>query len=210
MLYSASVNTSPRGVDAASDDFDFRDDMVVGSGHGLGDLSNETEMVTSMRQLTRLISDMSKYTILVILAIISTFISVVLVASVSNSIGYEGRDRIFSLEYAGVIYGCDVVVNCICLTLQFKAFKSNYLCLCNICHRKCENRYTNQTNKHNSQKLLRLASGELGFKIDTQSPDIGTPDTVHNEIGAGNKSEVIPNTQEINMIAQKSVETLDT
>ena len=210
MLYSASVNSIPKDVDVASGDFDFTDDVVVGNGHGLGDLSNENEMVTSMRQLTRLISDMSKYTILVIFAIISTFISVVLVASVTNSIGYEGRDRIFALEYAGTIYGFDIIVNCICLSLQFKAFKSNYLCLCNICHRKCENRYTNQTNKHNSQKLLRLASGELGFKIDTQSADIGTPNTVDNEIGAGNKSEVIPNTQEINMIAQKSVETLDT
>ena len=210
MFFHASVNSSPKGVDVASDGFDFTDDVVVGNGHGLGDLSNENEMVTSMRQLTRLISDMSKYTILVIFAIISTFISVILVVFVSNSIGYEGRDRIFSIEYAGIIYGFDVVVNCICLTLQFKAFKSNYLCLCNICHRKCENRYTNQTNKHNSQKLLRLESGELGFKIDTQSPDIGTADTVGNEIGAGNKSEVTPNTQEINMIAQKSVETLDT
>ena len=199
---------SPRGVDVASGGFDVTDDIVVGNGDGLGDLSNENEMVTSMRQLTRLIADMSKYTILVTFAISSTFISVVVVTITSSNIGYEGRDKIYSLEYNGIIYGFDLVVNCICLTLQFKAFKSNYLWLCNFCHGKCQDRYTNQTNKHNSQQLQRLPSGELIFKIDdeiqTAAAGIDSSEMERNE------SEVIANTQEINLVAQRSVETLGT
>ena len=176
-------------------------DIAVSNGDGLSHLSNENEMVTSMRQLTRLIADMSKYTILVTFAISSTFISVVVVTISTFNIGYQGRDKIYSLEYNGIIYGLDLVVNCICLILQFKAFKSNYLCFCNFCHGKCQDRYTNQTNKHNSQQLQRLPTGELIFKIDHET---------HTGAADIDSSEVIASTQEINFIAQRSVETLGT
>ena len=68
----------------------------------------------------------------------------------------------------------DIIINCICLLLQFKMSKKYYKKYCKYCILKCQDRQTKQINKSISKRnlvninvsLKRLQSGDIGFEID--------------------------------------------
>ena len=126
----------------------------------------EKEAVSHMRTLTLIISDMSKYSILITIAILSTFIVYFIGFILSNTISYYRNNRIIGIMTQSI----DNIINCICLILQYKFARNKYKFLCNRCHLKCENRYTNDTNQklasdaNNENELVRLTSGQLGLQ----------------------------------------------
>ena len=127
---------------------------------GGGDISHES--MDNLKSLVRLISDMSKYTILVSIAICSTFL---LAAELPIMISGFNEDR---FPYVAILFMIDSVINTICLVLQFVFYKKEYYCFCGKIHSLCEDRYTKKTNqenkdKNNGYKLKRLESGEIGI-----------------------------------------------
>ena len=200
-------------VDSVETVVDDENDKYSG---GLSDLTNDKDEIMSMRHLTRLVSDMSKYTILITIAIISTFISFLTVSLIFFAFDDNTRNNIFSFGIAKIIFSIDSLINCICLSFQFRSFKKDYLKFCNKFHRQCEDRYTNETNKHNDTKLQRLASGELGFKIDHDNNHDGITDMAgsdnvfdHDKNINGDRDTTNDAVTEINMLGQKSASTLD-
>ena len=182
-------------VDTGFGDIDAQNAPAPGlSGQEIG---TDQMVVTNMRYLTRLISDMSKYTILIIFAICSSVIMILLPVTVINLINTK---EIIKQKYGISGLAIDNLINCICLILQFKSFKYYYKLICNKCHIKCEDRYTNETNKHNNNQLERLQSRELGFKINSDLSDNNNTDTIANVAGTNT---------DITLVAQKSIETLD-
>ena len=169
-------------------------DGAVDQG-GLSNKEENKEVVTNMRFLTRLISDMSKYTILISFAMASSLIFILLLFVL---VSFVDANFLVRQKYGIIALSIDNLVNSMCLVLQFDFFKKVYKVICNKCHVKCEDRYTNETNKHNSSQLQRLASRELGFKVNTQNDndagDVGGPDIDGKQIG---------------LVAQKSMRTLD-
>ena len=178
MIYSVEFE---QDVDVLSDELQIGKDVVI-----------------NMHYLTRLISLMSKYTLLVGTAIASTFTVMLLlildVIFVRGNINPYLEESIFR-----VFITIDALVNIICLALQFRFAKRYYLKICLVCHGKCENRYTNQTNDNssNSVVLQRLPSGELVFSVNKGNVEI--PD---NEQGGGGMKS-------ISLVAQKSENVMD-
>ena len=126
--------------------------------------------VKNMRQLARLISDMSKYTVLVAISIISS-LTVLVLSVLWILIDPLKTNRILRIKYNILIICIDSLINSICLILQFIFAKQMYKICCNKCHIMCENRYTKQTNQHTAgidgaKKLTRLPSGALGFQVN--------------------------------------------
>ena len=197
------------------DSVSYEDDQDIGSlgataAGGISDLNlsnddnttNGQVTIQNMRHLTRLISDMSKYTILVLFALISSFVFIILMIFVRIIVE---NNNYFSL-LARLIESFDCLVNCICLVLQFEFSKKYYKILCAKCHTKCEDRYTERTNKQNDQKLQRLASGELGFQVNGTNANInGVNDT---NVKHSEQHETDNPIAPISMIAQKSADTL--
>ena len=121
--------------------------------------------LNNMRYLTRLIKAMSKYTILVSFAVTTTFVIFLLAASILFLCFDNPDESIVGLMVTTMIFCIDAVVNAACLVLQFEFSKKIYAKICFKCHRKCENRYTTQANKHHKDaQLIRLPSGEFGIQ----------------------------------------------
>ena len=157
-------------------------------------MEENKQVVTNMRFLTRLIADMSKYTILIVFAMASSFICILLLLGI---VSFMDANFLLRQKYGIIAFSIDNLVNSICLALQFHFCKKIYRKICNKCHVKCEDRYTNETNKHNSNQLQRLASRELGFKVGTQNDNdaggldaanVAVPDIESKQIGLAQKS----------------------
>ena len=128
-----------------------------------------------MRYLTRLIKAMSKYTILILIAVVTSFGIFCIAVSIALLCFDNPDQNIVGFMISTMIFSIDAVVNAICLILQFEFSKKIYQKICFKCHRKCEDRYTTQANKHHKDaQLIRLPSGEIGIQksigiaIDTQ------------------------------------------
>ena len=173
-------------------------DGAVNQG-GLSNTEENKQVVTNMRFLTRLISDMSKYTILIAFAMVSSFIFILLLFVF---VSFIDANFLVRQKYGIIALSIDNLVNSICLVLQFDFFKKVYKVICNKCHVKCEDRYTNETNKHNVNQLQRLASRELGFKVNSNAQN---NDRVEEKDADG----PIPDGRQIGLVAQKSMKTLD-
>ena len=165
-----------------------------------------------MRLLTRLISDMSKYTILVILLVTLSFLWTVVVCIVV----IEANDVFVGQSIARFFESCLVLTNCICLVLQFEFAKKNYQKMCSGLHKICENRYTKGINQKNkNSQLQRLPSGEFGFKTNGASStdfELAVDDKENNDNNSNSNNNNTENNDingaGITLIAQKSVETL--
>ena len=139
-----------------------------GAASAAAPVAVESENVDNLRSLTRLISDMSKYTILVTISIISTTIFAILLTLFGVIIDPDNIGLII------MFFLIDTFVNTICLILQFEISKKYYFLICGKSHALCEDRYTQRTNKKNlkhdhdtsdtvSYKLARLETGEIGL-----------------------------------------------
>ena len=168
---------------------DFGDDLADG----------DKDLFNNMRSLTRLINDMSKYTILISIAIISSFFTAIVMTTLSFNDNTE-----FLWMQGGLLL--DATVNCMCLLLQFEFAKGYYKRICGPLHIKCEDRYTKRANKQHINstgddnnivgfKLERLQTGEIGLSVttpdasnDTQitQPPLGIPESVSGGIGNNN------------------------
>ena len=178
--------------------------------------------VDNLRSLTRLISDMSKYTILVAFASVSTFIFAILLIMVVVVIGVQIEAAFM------VLFMIDSVVNTTCLVFQFEFYKKSYFKFCGKCHKLCETRYTEKANNKNKQaayKLKRLESGEIGIveaDVLATEPDMTTIGKSSNNAslsiaataGAGSdkqgKDDEMKNTvmgsNDVMLVAQKSAD----
>ena len=96
-----------------------------------------------MRNLNHLISDMSKYTILIILSLSSSFIFYTIGSIVAVLIYASNNNRSASI----MVLTFDGLINCLCLIFQFDFSGKYYKKYFHQCHILCENRYTKETNK---------------------------------------------------------------
>ena len=169
----------------------------------IGDASKET--IHSVRDLTRFMSDMSKYTILILVSLTSTFVTIII--SLIVTFGFGAND-----SWMHCIVTTDALFNVVLLVLQFRFARKRYKCLCSKLHRKCEDRYTNETNENiKSQNikstLVRLPTGEIGFDINDQSVD----DNVVANTGGVSDDDNNDNTTENRpfiLVSQKSIQHL--
>ena len=107
----------------------------------------------NMILLNKIISDMIKYTILIIFAMISTtIVGITIPIIVSN-----GN---IPTVYVRLIATIDMFINEICLLLQFKISRKYYKLLCKICINKCQQRLTKQIN-NNVKNFQKVSSVEL-------------------------------------------------
>ena len=167
------------------------------------EMSTDKMVTTNMRYLTKLINDMSKYTILVSMAIISSFLFQLLVFLFVELI--NGTELVIQ-KYEMIPLIIDSLINCICLILQFDSYKKYYNIICIKCHLKCQNRYTNKTNMKmkNGQQLERLQSGELGFKVNKNDNNTANDNNNNDD----NIDDIVATDNEIGLVAQKSITTL--
>ena len=106
------------------------------------------DVEAGMRKLTIMIRDMSKYTILIGVAAITS--SIVIITAMAASV-LESK---FALQLAANVLIMDGIVNIICIAIQFYFFKLSYDKYCGTCHRCCESRYTQSINS----QLIKQAS----------------------------------------------------
>ena len=182
-----------------------------GGDSGLSD-EQFIEKIKDMKSMSKLIGDMSKYTILVGIAIISTFILAI------------GTSIVLQLKNGGDIWFIPVFlldncINCCCLVLQFEVCKSDYIFCCQNNHKLCEDRYTKRVNQNANTdvKLKRLQSGEIGIEFaggGSGAPGSlsvsGVPTSAHGVSDGGVASDAQPIGQgvesTISFVAQKSAE----
>ena len=139
---------------------------------------DDKHTLSNMRYLTRLMSDMTKYTILVVCAILSTFV-IALYLIVTFEIVDIRMNNTSQIAVMNVLCCIDNCINCLCLYLQYKFSIKYYKKICHGCHRRCEDRYTRTVNSLASQdgdaqitpQLSRLNSGQIGFD-ETQTRNI--------------------------------------
>ena len=117
-----------------------------------------------MFDLNRLISDMTRFNILIGVAMISTTISAIL----SVLFDIFGWRRI----YLFIFILLDLLTNNICLVLQFKMSRKFYKKLCFLLINKCQQRQTKQINQALDEMNLlskvsaaRTPHGDIGFEI---------------------------------------------
>ena len=77
----------------------------------------------------------------------------------------------FTFIITDIIIVIDVLINCICLILQFKVYKKWYKLVCNYCINTCQKRLTKQINSNISEQnaqfsMRRLPSGNIGFEVE--------------------------------------------
>ena len=155
--------------------------------------------------------DMSKYTILVVTSLTTTFLLVVtIVTIVFVSIGMAGSVPWINLR---LVTSFDNVINSLCLLLQFDFASNIYKRVCIKCHGYCEDRYTKRTNAQNNHQLERLPTGDLGFKVNQGSNSVDVNNDNDNNSGlnpmnAMNLNGGSDGTKSISLVAQKSAETL--
>ena len=184
---------------------------VAAGGLSGQEIGTDKVIVTNMRSLTRLISDMSKYTILFLVAICTSFIFTILFAIIVR--GVDGNEFLIQ-KYAMFPFAIDNFLNCVALVLQFHSFKKYYKLICNKCHIKCEDRYTKETNKQNDDLIQRLPSRELGFNANgTQTPPLNdfkpvTENGNTDGMDLDDIATVAGDPGDITLVAQKSTETL--
>ena len=121
-------------------DGDEDDDNVI-------NISSDDTIANRNRDRNRnedsMISDMTKYTILVCVAMTSTtFVAVFPIVVVVNDV---------DIIYFSTIISIDSFVNTVCLILQFKICKEFYFCFCNCLHKKCMQRTISNINKYVSK-----------------------------------------------------------
>ena len=112
----------------------------------------------NMRNLSLMIRDMSKYTILISVAAVSSFLMCILV--IIGSV----IDTIRALIIVANFTIIDGIINVICLTLQFYFSKKYYDICCSKLQKTCERRYTKNVNSRlqkseaaqNSSHILQL------------------------------------------------------
>ena len=176
----------------------------VGGLSNLGSQDVASDRLSNMRNLNHLISDMSKYTILIITSLISTFVFL----AISVCIYFTEYNKDENSSVTIMIISFDGLINCICLLFQFDFSKKYYKKICSKCHLICENRYTKETNKRVAKKgskkrIERLTSGQIGLRMDgNDDHDIETDVTTGNN--GNDETQVAP----IAMVVQTSVETL--
>lgn len=127
-----------------------------------------------MRSLTRLISDMSRYTIVVSFAICSSTLSFVTFAT---WIIVQARN--VPLQWFMMILLLDGTINSVCLLFQFEFGKKHYKTICGKLHVKCEDRYVDRTNNKLQQveyQLERIDNGDIAVSV-SPSP-AATPEPV--------------------------------
>ena len=117
-----------------------------------------------MFDLNRIISDMTRFSILIGVAAVSTVLIMIILVILSSL-------KTLSIYFAPLTL-IDVIVNNICLILQFKMSRKFYkkFCICFI--DKCQERQTKQINESiskmnlmSSVSLKRLDSGDIGLEI---------------------------------------------
>ena len=214
MSRSVSLDTSLEQPAAVKVDFDTIDNDNNGNTKN-GSVSNEN--MQSLRSLVRLIGDMSKYTILVTFATISTFLFAVSIVLVNSLVGAS-----FPPPF-GLLFSIDSAVNTACLVLQFEFYKKRYRFICSKPHTLCEDRYTRETNEENKNnnngyQLKRLQSGEIGIvkedALADQPPDMSNVPkqaslSMGNDDNVDSGAEVDVATfaaNEATLVAQKSVD----
>ena len=191
---------------------------------GVGGLSNvgqdrSSERLSNMRNLNYLISDMSKYTILIAISLLSSFIFYAISSAVTVLIYPDNENRAVGI----MIIAFDGLINCLCLIFQFDFSRKQYKKYFRQCHTFCENRYTNETNKRvarggSKKRLQRLPSGQIGLQVDAHS-EVNDDDDAeeHDEQGNNNNNNVGADPADaandvqmapIAMVVQTSVETL--
>ena len=150
-----------------------------------------TEYEMNMRALSQLIGDMSKYTILITTAMVTSSIMIIIAMVITASSDV-------SSVWFFLIQSFDNCVNSICLVLQFYYFKKHYSLCCNKIDIKCQHRITKQVNKRVATQttlnyqLQRLPTGQIGMinnynvdanPIQTEQPNLGTESNLKNNNG---------------------------
>ena len=217
----AKLNKS-LSIDATLTDFDTISDENGKNANGAASSGVDNKDVDNLRSLTRLISDMSKYTILVAVASVSTFLFSVVLMICVLIIGIEAEAAFM------VLFMIDSAVNTTCLVFQFEFYKKRYFVFCGICHKLCETRYTEKANNKNKKaayKLKRLESGEIGIvqaDVLATEPDMATIGQSNNNAslsipataGAGNDAQgnndqmkdAVIGSNDVTLVAQKSAD----
>lgn len=101
----------------------------------------DKDNISNMRKLGIMINLMSKYTILIIIANISSMIYGITLG-ISSVLTNDLHFRMISIILAII----DTTINVLCLYLQFNFNRKHYKLLCSKWHRLCESRYTQQVN----------------------------------------------------------------
>ena len=194
--------------DAQNSDFLFST-QTNGDGNGNGS-ENDRENVqagapdgTNTPYVNRLINDISelkiKYTLMVIIALVSSLFFLVLAIMSIRVVKINGPYRLEAKVMTSIM-SIDSFVNCLCLFLQFDFSHNLYKKLCLCCHNKCQDRYTNKANKeliksgHGNMQLKRTNSQKIRFESNTNNinsdekkkENVETMDIVYNDENKNN------------------------
>ena len=131
---------------------------------GIRQCSNERSRSNEMFNLNRLVSDMTRFSILICVAMCSTMFQTVILVLY----GFSGLLDIYIFFFTLT----DLLINNICLILQFKMARKYYKKFCFCFINKCQSRQVNKINKSldemnllSKMSLKRLPTGEIGFEI---------------------------------------------
>ena len=154
-----------------------------------------------MVSLNKIIHDMSKFTILITIAMTSSTLFAIILQII------RGNDLAGS--YLGLCAGIDILVNDICLILQFKFARKYYKLLCKCCILQCEKRQTKGINNNvrNTDRKMVDANGQgvvelkvlRGGGIGVESVDLPHPSV------ASSAAEV----QENNQVAGSTMKSIE-
>ena len=174
---------------------------------------------TNKPYVTRLINDISelkiKYTIMVIVAIISSLFFLILAMISVEIFKVNGPIRLKGKVQTAIL-SIDSFVNCFVLFLQFDFSQNLYKKFCIFCHNKCQDRYTNKTNKqliksgHGNMKLERTKSKEIIFKSNSNNNN-NTNENKNNNENTKDKIDVVYDNECNNdnvAVGQKIINTL--
>ena len=114
---------------------DEKKDEILAAG-----MTTDARNVESMRNLSLMIRDMSKYTILIIAATITTVLILIFGIIV---IFFPFRN---ATSVATIVIMLDPIINVICLYLQFYFSRNLYFCVCKKAHWYFESQYTKNIN----------------------------------------------------------------
>ena len=138
---------------------------AVAAGTNLDKKTDNNDM-NSIEKLTLMIRDMSKYSILIGIASITS--SCVMIWSILSAIFQS--DILMNLLSPIILL--DGIINIICLSFQFYFFKSKYNKYCGILRRCCESRYTRKINSNLSKQASIASKNNSSFlqlkKLDRQ------------------------------------------
>ena len=147
----------------------------VGADDNVINVSSNDGIASKNGNEDSMISDMTKYTILVCVAMTSTtFVALFPIIVVGNDV---------DLIYFSTMISIDSFVNTVCLILQFKICKQFYFCFCNCLHKKCMqrtisniNKYVEKSNPENSdqQQQSILPDNDIQTKADIEMQSANT------------------------------------